>query len=104
MSISGIAHYDGGLLADPSKAVADLQGSIDRCARLGIDVLCAVTGQPPAGMTKEEAIDGPVTDIFGPVAEHAAANGVKVGDDAFVGSLSYGFAIIGGKLYETEWE
>ena len=30
--------------------------------------------------------------------------GVKVGDDAFVGSLSDGFAIIGGKLYETEWE
>ena len=31
-------------------------------------------------------------------------NGVKVGDEAFVGSLSHGFAIIGGKLYETEWE
>jgi hypothetical protein len=31
-------------------------------------------------------------------------NGVKVDDEAFVGSLSEGFAIIGGKLYETEWE
>jgi hypothetical protein len=31
-------------------------------------------------------------------------NGVKVDDEAFVGSLSDGFAIIGGKLYETEWE
>jgi hypothetical protein len=31
-------------------------------------------------------------------------NGVKVGDETFVGSLSDGFAIIGGKLYETEWE
>jgi hypothetical protein len=31
-------------------------------------------------------------------------NGVQVGDETFVGSLSDGFAIIGGKLYETEWE
>ena len=31
-------------------------------------------------------------------------NGVKVGDETFVGSLSDDFAIIGGKLYETEWE
>ena len=31
-------------------------------------------------------------------------NGVKVGDDTFVGSLSDGFAIVGGKLYETEWD
>ena len=31
-------------------------------------------------------------------------NGVKVGDETFVGSLSDGFAIVGGKLYETEWE
>ena len=30
-------------------------------------------------------------------------NGVQVGDETFVGSLSEGFAIIGGKLYETEW-
>mgnify|MGYP001554656119 FL=1 len=31
-------------------------------------------------------------------------NGVTVDDEGFVGSLSDGFAIIGGKLYETEWE
>lgn len=30
--------------------------------------------------------------------------GVKVDDETFVGSLSEGFAIVGGKLYETEWE
>lgn len=37
-------------------------------------------------------------------AVEKTAKGVKVGDDTFVGSLSDGFAIIGGKLYETEWE
>ena len=31
-------------------------------------------------------------------------NGVRVNDEGYVGSLSEGFAIIGGKLYETEWE
>jgi hypothetical protein len=30
--------------------------------------------------------------------------GVVVGDETFAGSLSDGFAIIGGKLYETEWK
>jgi hypothetical protein len=31
-------------------------------------------------------------------------NGVRVNDESFVASLSEGFAIVGGKLYETEWE
>ena len=30
--------------------------------------------------------------------------GVTVEDEALVASLSEGFAIVGGKLYETEWE
>ena len=30
--------------------------------------------------------------------------GVRVNDESFVASLSEGFAIVGGKLYETEWE
>ena len=30
--------------------------------------------------------------------------GVRVNDEPFVASLSEGFAIVGGKLYETEWE
>jgi hypothetical protein len=31
-------------------------------------------------------------------------DGVRVNDESFVASLSEGFAIVGGKLYETEWE
>ena len=31
-------------------------------------------------------------------------NGVRVNDELLVASLSDGFAIVGGKLYETEWE
>jgi len=44
------------------------------------------------------AIDGNVYTV------EKTEKGVKVGDETFVGSLSDGFAIIGGKLYETEWE
>jgi hypothetical protein len=44
------------------------------------------------------SIDGTVYTV------QKTENGVQVGDETFVGSLSDGFAIIGGKLYETEWE
>ena len=44
------------------------------------------------------SIDGNVYNV------EKTANGIQVGDDTFVGSLSDGFAIVGGKLYETEWE
>jgi hypothetical protein len=44
------------------------------------------------------SIDGHVYSV------EKTENGVKVGDETFVGSLSEGFAIIGGKLYETEWQ
>jgi hypothetical protein len=30
--------------------------------------------------------------------------GVRVNDEAVTASLSEGFAIVGGKLYETEWQ
>ena len=44
------------------------------------------------------SVDGHVYNV------EKTENGVKVDDEAFVGSLSDGFAIIGGKLYETEWQ
>jgi len=44
------------------------------------------------------SIDGNVYSV------EKTEKGVKVGDESFVGSLSEGFAIVGGKLYEIEWE
>jgi hypothetical protein len=32
------------------------------------------------------------------------ANGVKVDEESFVASMCTDFAIVGGKLYETEWK
>ena len=43
------------------------------------------------------AVDGNVFQI------EVDDNGVKVDGDAMTASLSEDFAIVGGKLYETEW-
>jgi hypothetical protein len=43
------------------------------------------------------SVDGNVFSI------EITANGVQVGDEVCVASLSEGFAIVNGKLYETEW-
>ncbi len=76
---SAIAHYDGKLLEVPKEeAVAALKESVDRCVALGTDVLCSLTGLPPDGMSREDAIDGPVCAVFGPVLEYAAAKGVRI--------------------------
>lgn len=44
------------------------------------------------------SVDGNVFDI------ERTGNGVTVDGQALVARLSTGFAIVGGKLYETEWE
>jgi len=44
------------------------------------------------------AVDGNVYEI------EMQPNGVRVDGNLLVASLSQGFAIVGGKLYETEWQ
>jgi len=44
------------------------------------------------------SIDGQVVNV------EITDNGVSVEGEPLVASLSDGFAIVGGKLYETEWE
>lgn len=44
------------------------------------------------------AVDGNVFSI------ERTESGVSVDGEAFTGSLSEGFAVIGGRLYETEWQ
>ncbi|HUS44546.1 MAG TPA: sugar phosphate isomerase/epimerase [Phycisphaerae bacterium] len=76
--LSSVAHYDANICNDPQKGLAALKAAIDRCVRFGTDVCCSLAGLPPEGMKKEEAIDGPFTDIFGPAAEYAASKGVRI--------------------------
>ena len=44
------------------------------------------------------SVDGQVVNV------EITDNGVSVEGEPLVASLSEGFAIVGGKLYETEWE
>jgi hypothetical protein len=44
------------------------------------------------------SIDGQIVNV------EITDNGVSVEGEPLVASLSKGFAIVGGKLYETEWE
>ena len=76
--LSSIAAYDGGLLGDPKKGLANLKAAIDRCVRLGADTCCALAGIAPQGMSREQAIDGPFSDIFGPACDYAAEKSIKV--------------------------
>jgi len=76
--LSSVAAYDGKICHDPQKGLAGLKAAIDRCVRLGTDVCCALAGLPPEGMTREQAVDGPFTEVFGPACEYAAKKGVKI--------------------------
>jgi len=78
VGLSSVAAYDANICHDPAKGLAGLKSAIDRCVRLGTDVCCALAGKPPEGMTREQAIDGPFTDIFGPACDYAAEKGIKV--------------------------
>ncbi|HUU93135.1 MAG TPA: sugar phosphate isomerase/epimerase [Phycisphaerae bacterium] len=78
VGLSSVAAYDAKILEDPQKGLANLKAAIDRCARLGTDVCCALAGIAPEGMTREDAIEGPFTDIFGPASEHAEQAGVTI--------------------------
>ena len=44
------------------------------------------------------SVDGQIVNV------EITDNGVSVEGEPLVASLSEGFAIVGGKLYETEWE
>jgi hypothetical protein len=44
------------------------------------------------------AVDGNVYNV------EKTPKGVTVDGEAMVGSMSEGFAVVGGKLYETEWQ
>lgn len=89
--LSSIAAYDGKILHDPDKGLARLKAAIDRCVRLGTDICCALAGIAPDGMTREQAIDGPFTDIFGPACEYAQEKGVRIALENWFATLLMNF-------------
>ena len=68
---------------------------VSKSFTLDIDGKTYQVDVPGPGMI---SIDGNVFQI------EMVGNGVKVDDEAMIASLSEGFAIVGGKLYEVEWK
>ncbi len=51
---------------------------VDMCAELGVEVLCCNAGQPPAGMSREEAIEQLAAPFYRELAKKAADKGIKL--------------------------
>jgi sugar phosphate isomerase/epimerase len=78
VKFSSIAHYDGGVLKEPAKAVESLKKAIDRCVTFGTDVLCVLAGLPLDGKSKEDSIKEKLAEVYKPVCKYAADKGIKV--------------------------
>ncbi len=78
MKLSSIAHYDGGCLKDPKRASKDLVKAVGRALEFGTDVVCAMSGLPLDGKSKEESIDERFKAALGPGVEEAEKRGVKI--------------------------
>ncbi|MFP4057592.1 MAG: sugar phosphate isomerase/epimerase family protein [Candidatus Brocadiia bacterium] len=81
VAISGIAAYGNWLAGDDAqrqKAAQTLKTYVDGCVALGIDVLCALTGLPVEGKSKEQTIAEDFKALFTPVAQYAQDQGVNI--------------------------
>ncbi len=78
MRLSSIAHYDGGCLKDPAASSAGLVKAIARAVEFGTGVVCALSGLPLEGKTKEESIDQSFEAVFGPAVEEAEKRDVRI--------------------------
>ena len=75
---SSIAHYDGGCLNSPVRGSRELVKSVSRATEFGTDVVCALSGLPLEGQSKEDSIDERFKAVFGPAVEEAEKRGVKI--------------------------
>ena len=78
LRFSSIAHYDKDCLNSPERASRELVKAVSRATDFGTDVVCALSGLPLEGETKEDSIDERFKAAFGPAVEEAEKRGVKI--------------------------
>ncbi len=78
VAISSIAAYGNVLAGDRPAHVAMMKQYVDGCVALGIDVLCALAGMPVEGKSKEQTLAEDFKEVFTPIAQYAADQGVKI--------------------------
>ncbi|GAA2206015.1 sugar phosphate isomerase/epimerase [Nonomuraea monospora] len=98
LTLSSIAYYENNLHPTTGKEVnAHVRRCIDAAAALGCPTVGTFIGRDP-GLTVRENLDK-ATDVFGPLVEHARANGVEIvienclmkswHPDGYPGNLAY---------------
>lgn len=81
LSVSSIAAYVNVTAEDASERKANQAAqnkALTFCEKIGVDVLCVLAGQPPAGMAKEECIKEMAAPYFKKLCKKAADKGIKV--------------------------
>jgi sugar phosphate isomerase/epimerase len=78
VALSAIAAYGNLLAGDRQVHVAMMKQYVDGCVALGTDVLCALAGMPAEGKSKEQTLAEDVKEVFTPIAQYAADQGVKL--------------------------
>ncbi len=81
LEISSLAAYVNITAADPderSHHQAWLTRLVEVCADIDVDVLCCMAGLPPAGMSREQAIEQIAAPFYAELCPQAAEAGVKI--------------------------
>ena len=93
VGISSIAAYSNPLAGDREANIAGMKRYVDACVALGIDVLCALAGMPVEGKSKAQTIDEDFKEVFTPIAQYAADNGIKIAFENWFATLIQNFEL-----------
>ena len=94
VAISSIAAY--GNLLDPAKRQVNIEGMkryVDACVAVGTDVLCALTGMPVGGKSKEQTVAEDFKEVFTPIAQYAQDKGIKIAFENWFATLIQNFEL-----------
>jgi sugar phosphate isomerase/epimerase len=78
VAISSIAAYGNVLAGDRKANVASMKQYVDACVAVGTDVLCALAGMPVEGKSKAQTLAEDFKEVFTPIAQYAADQGIKI--------------------------
>lgn len=88
IAISSLAFYSGGVLKNKDEQDF-FRRAIEACSALEVGVICTIAGALP-GKEKRETLRGDFTQVFGQLADHAKANGVKIAMENWFATLLQG--------------
>lgn len=88
IAISSLGFYSMTTLIDKDEQ-AFFKRALEACAALDVDVLCTIVG-PVRGKDKRQTLRGEFSQVFGPLADYAKANDVKIAMENYFATLLQG--------------